>query len=69
MILVMSLVELKKENSVIKRIIRSLPLEILKENIIVIFKRYKKMYSDGRYIHDCLKHVIKSIKNILNFII
>lgn len=58
MILVMSLVELKKENTVIKRIIRSLPLEILKENIIKIFKRYKKMYPDGRYIQDCLKHVI-----------
>lgn len=53
----MSLVELQKENTVIKRIIRSLPLDILKDNIIRIFKKYKKMYPDGRYIHDCLKHV------------
>ena len=58
MILVMSLVELRKENSVIKRIIRSLPLDILKDNIIKIYKRYKNMYQDGRYIQECLKHVI-----------
>ena len=58
MILVMSLVELKKENNVIKKIMRSLPLEVLKKNVITIYKRYKKMYPDGRYIHDCLKHVI-----------
>lgn len=57
MILVMSLVELRKENTVIKRIIRSLPVEILKSYIIKIYKRYKKLYPDGRYVHECLKHV------------
>lgn len=56
MLLVISLVEMKKDNSVLKRIIRSLPLEILKQNIITIYKRYKKFYKE-KYIEECLKHV------------
>ena len=61
MTLVISLVEMKKDNSVLKRIVRSLPLEILKQNIIWIYKKYKKLYG-GIYTEECLNHVNFFIK-------
>lgn len=44
MILVYSLLEMKKGYDFVKRIIRSLPLEILKTNLCEIYRRYKKKY-------------------------
>ena len=60
MILVISLVELKTDNTVIKKIMRSLPLEILKKNIQRIYKRHKKLYG-SKYVKESLKHVILKI--------
>jgi inositol 1,4,5-triphosphate receptor type 1/inositol 1,4,5-triphosphate receptor type 3 len=57
MILVTSLLELNTDNLVIKRIMRSLPLVVLKKNLILTFKKYKHMYGNT-YSMDCLKHVI-----------
>lgn len=44
MILIYSLLEMKKGDDFVKRIIRSLPLEILKRNLSEIYRRYKKKY-------------------------
>lgn len=40
MILVTSLLELNSEPEVIKKIMRSLPLEVLKKNLVEIYKKY-----------------------------
>lgn len=34
---------------------RSLPLEVLKQNLILIYKRYMELYN-GKYLYECLKH-------------
>lgn len=44
MILVCSLLEMKQGYNVVKRVIRSLPLEVLKRNLSDIYRRYKKKY-------------------------
>jgi len=56
LILVNSLLEMRKSDAVVKRIMRSLPLDILKKNLIKIFKRYRKQYGKN-YTMDVLKHV------------
>ena len=66
MILVISLVELKTDNTVIKKIMRSLPLEILKKNLQRIYKRHKKLYGN-KYVKESLKHVIIIFYNIFFF--
>ena len=55
LILVNSLME-RSHSSVVKRIMRALPLDILKKNITTVYKRYKAMYKD-KYTMDCFKHV------------
>lgn len=55
MIMVTSLLELNSSSTVIKRIMRSLPLEVLKTNLKEIFKRYKELYGDS-YTYESLKH-------------
>jgi len=47
MILIYSLLEMKKGHDFVKRIIRSLPLEILKRNLSDIYRRYKKKYGSN----------------------
>ena len=44
MILVCSLLEMKQGFNVVKRVIRSLPLEVLKRNLSDIYRRYKKKF-------------------------
>lgn len=44
MVLVSSLLELNSDSLAIKRIMRSLPIEILKKNLTSIYKRHKRMY-------------------------
>jgi hypothetical protein len=63
MILVMSLLEQRRSDQIVKRIMRSLPMDVLKRNIAKIYKRYKKLYGD-KYIPEALGHVRE-----LNFII
>lgn len=47
MILVTSLLEKKQGYNVVKRIIRSLPLEVLKRNLCEIYRRYKKNHGSN----------------------
>ncbi len=46
MILVISLLETNSDRLCVKRIMRSLPLSILKENLAVVYNRYKKIYNE-----------------------
>lgn len=57
MVLVNSLLEMKHNDNIVKRIIRSLPIEILKKNIVDSYKRYKKTYGVN-FINESLNHVI-----------
>lgn len=57
MVLLNSLLEMKHNDNIVKRLIRSLPIEILKRNIVDSYKRYKKLYG-VELINDALKHVI-----------
>jgi len=45
MVLVTSLLELNSDSLAIKRIMRSLPIECLKDNLKQIYKKYKKQYN------------------------
>lgn len=56
MVLVNSLLEMKHNDNITKRIIRSLPIEILKKNMTDLYKRYKKTYGII-FINESLKHV------------
>ena len=56
LILVNSLLE-RSSGAVIKRIMRSLPLDVLKKNLTKIYKSYKNMYGEN-YVMESLKHVI-----------
>lgn len=55
LILVNSLLE-RSSKSVIKRVMRSLPLEVLKKNLLKIFKKYKELYGNT-FVMESLKHV------------
>lgn len=55
MILVMSLLEMKQDNTVVKRIFRQVPMNILKENMVQIYTRYKRMYGE-KYQMVSLNH-------------
>lgn len=57
MVLVTSLLELNTDQNAIKRIMRSLPIEVLKTNLITVFKKQRKLYGDN-YTCEALKHVI-----------
>lgn len=57
MVLLNSLLEMKQNDNIVKRLIRSLPIEILKRNIVDSYKRYKKIYG-VELVNDALKHVI-----------
>ena len=56
MVLVSSLLELNSDNMAIKRIMRSLPIEILKDNLIHVYKNYKEQYGSD-YHGDALNHI------------
>ncbi|CAD8210359.1 unnamed protein product [Paramecium octaurelia] len=56
MVLVTSLLELNSDSLAIKRIMRSLPIEILKKNLTQIYKKHKKLYGPT-YTQDALKHI------------
>ncbi|KAL4492562.1 hypothetical protein ABPG72_007675 [Tetrahymena utriculariae] len=55
MILVTSLLEMNSEPQVIKRIMRSLPLEVLRKNLIQVYRKHKKLYQE-QYIIQCFGH-------------
>jgi hypothetical protein len=56
MVLVTSLLELNSDDMAIKRIMRSMPIEVLKENLITVYKKYRKMYGE-EYTSDVVGHV------------
>ena len=51
----MSLIEGRKNNDIILRMLKSFQLEVLKRNFIDIFRLHKKIYGE-RYVKDCFKH-------------
>lgn len=57
MILVMSLLEMKKDNTIVKRMFRYLTMSVLKSNLADIWQKYKNMYKDV-YTLEVLGHVI-----------
>ena len=56
MILTLGVLEMRKDDAIIKRVIRAIPLDILKENMMQIYKDYKHIYKKS-YTMDCLQHV------------
>lgn len=57
MVLVSSLLELNSDTSAIKRILRSLPINVLRNNLITIYKKHEKMYKKIGYNKESLGHV------------
>lgn len=51
----MSLIEGRKNNDIILRMLKSFQLEVLKRNFLDIFRLHKKIYGE-RYVKDCFKH-------------
>ena len=56
LILINSLLEMRTSDTVIRRIMRSLPLEILKTNLVKVFRRFKKTHNLA-YTMEAFKHV------------
>jgi len=56
MILLNSLLEMRSSDSVVSRIMRSLPLQVLKINLVKVYRKYKKTYGTT-YSMDAFKHV------------
>ena len=57
--MVLSLLEKQTSHSVIKKIFLKLPMEILKENIAIIFHRYCIMYDEKQYDLKAFDHMDK----------
>jgi len=55
MILLNSLLEMRSSDSVVSRIMRSLPLQVLKINLVKVYRKYKKTYGTT-YSMDAFKH-------------
>ena len=47
---------MRKDTSVIKRILRSLPIDVVKKNLAHVWKVYKSMYGT-KYVEESLGHV------------
>lgn len=58
MVLVYSLLELNSDKLAIKRILRSLPINVLRKNLIFIYRKHEKMYKAIGYNKESLNHVI-----------
>ncbi len=56
LILINSLLEMRSSDLIIKRIMRTLPLEILQKNMVKVYRRYKKTYKNN-YCLQAFKHV------------
>jgi len=57
LILLNSLLEMRSSDSVVSRIMRSLPLQVLKVNLVKVYRKYKKTYGTT-YSMDAFKHVV-----------
>ena len=71
LILINSLLEMRSSDVIIKRIMRTLPLEILQKNMVKVFRKYKKTYKNN-YSMQAFKHVFfLSLKNfhLIQFIV
>jgi len=55
-VLILSLLEMRHDKAIIKRIMRSLPADIIKKNLVTVWKRYKKMYNTTKYLAESLDH-------------
>lgn len=57
MVLVSSLLELNTDKFAIRRILRSLPISVLRKNLITIYKKHNKMYKKIGYNKESLGHL------------
>ena len=55
MILVTSLIEMKETDDILLRIMRSLPIDLLKNQMRKNFKKYSSVYQD-QYLKESLEH-------------
>jgi len=55
---------MRKDATVIKRILRSLPVDVVKKNLAKVWKVYKSMYGT-KYVEESLGHVILILKFLL----
>ncbi len=47
---------MRQDHGTLKRIIQSLPPEVLKKNLALTWKKYKALY-ETRYVYESLGHV------------
>lgn len=58
--MLISLFELQNDETTLRKIVRSLPLQLLKQNLSLIYKKYMKIY-DSLYIRENFKHVFYNL--------
>ncbi len=63
LVLILSLLEMRKDTGVIRRILRSLPVDVVKKNLAHVWKVYKSMYGT-KYVQESLGHVNRIISVI-----
>jgi len=56
-ITLVSLIEGRKDNQIILRMLKSFHLEVLKRNFVDVFRLHKKLYNE-KYVKDCFKHYL-----------
>jgi len=47
---------MRKDDTVIRRILRSLPVDVVKKNLAKVWKVYKSIYGT-KYVEESLNHV------------
>ncbi|CAG9323264.1 unnamed protein product [Blepharisma stoltei] len=60
MITILALLEARNDNYVISRLIRAFHTELLKENLISIFKNYVELYGIDHYDYDIFNHTAEN---------
>ena len=59
LVLVLSLLEMREikgKNSMIKRIMRTLPIKVLERHMLKVYKKFNKIYGE-HYLMDSLNHI------------
>lgn len=59
--MLISLFELQNDETVLRKIVRSLPLQLLKQNLSLKYKKYMKIYN-FLYIRENFKNVSYHLK-------
>lgn len=59
LVLVLSLLEMREmkgKNSMIKRIMRTLPIKVLERHMLKVYRKFNKIYGE-HYLMDSLDHI------------